>query len=522
MRFDVSKESHWDVQAKPESLQNWTPQDRAVLAAIPHELVAGRRLNEVLDLIGRMDARLADEERRLRDEARKTKVGLRSGLYAVAYVGFGSPEMGLSQICSPIHSGHLYGGAKVAASANLQGRLRCETLSPGQVGLLVGLDRYSDDDAPSIGTVLPHTLNRLWPTAAYHLRLELMHAAGMSAGSLSDNERCTLIDAIEALLPANGGFNSTLMIDALKYLGALDDDQAEHVASAKAEIDAALADRDNPLMWEAAAGLWNAQFDHPYDGAYCEAWNDLTGDDRKALLLMAAQSVECGSMFAPSLIADIASYADPVAGAIIARYAALPPKKEVFRNDAIRSFGMAYVALARLHCPLPDLSAEALSPPDQALLACGEIFYWLNRDDLSQAERRQKCAGPLAILSRHKSGAAAAVGEFFGSDVMFSESTKRLPGLEPVVTSFGRDFPVEVAAIYRAALEQPTRQIGYFEFFRVGDVIENALTILGRFGNASDIPLLRAWSIHPDHGQSAIHAIKMIEEAPHQEKHVLP
>ena len=512
MRFDVSEEFYWNVRAKPETLQKWTAQDRAVLAAIPHELVAGRRLDDVLGLIGRMDERLSDEHRRLLDEARKMKVALRSDLYAVCYAGVGDPEMGLNQICGPIHNGQLYHGPKVAANANLHGRLRCESLSPGQVGLLVELDKYSEHDAPSLGTVLPRVLNRLWPKAAHHLRLGLMHAAGMSARALSDNERRALIDAIEALLPANGGFDSTGMIDALKFLGALDDDQAEHVASVKAEIDAVLADRNNPLMWDVAAGLWNAQFDHPYDGAYCEAWNDLAGGDRKTLLLMAAQSVERNSMFTPSLIAEVASHADPVSGPILARWTALPPKKNVMGDDGIRSFEMAHAALARLRCPLPDRSAETVSPADQALLACGEIYYWLNRDDLSQAERRRNCTGPLAILSRHESGAVAAVvGEFFRSDLMFSESAKRLPGSEPVITSFGRDFPDEVAAIYRAALENPMKQTGYFEFFRVQDVIEKALANLGRFGNVSDIPLLRLWSVHPDHGHSAVRAIKMIE-----------
>lgn len=523
VRFDVSEEFLWSVQAKPETLQNWTAQDRAVLAAIPHELVAGRRLDEVLDLIGRMDERLGDEHRRLLDEARKRKVGLRSNLYAVSYSGVGVSETGLAQICGPIRSGLLHFGPKLAARADPHGRLHCEALSPGQVGLLIELHKYSDRDAPSLGTVLPRVLNRLWSKAPHHLRIGLMHAAGMSAGALSDSERRALIEAIESLLPANGGFDSAGMIDALKYLGALDDDQAEHVSSAKAEMQAVLADPENPLAPNAAAGLWNAQFDHPYDGAYCEAWNDLAAGDRKTLLLMAARSTECSSMFMPALIAEVASLADPVAGPIVERWTVLPPKKEVIVGDAMHIFEMAHAALARLRCPLPDRCSEAASPADQALLACGEILYWLNRDDLSPAERRYSCARSLAVLSRHESGVVAAVvGQFFRSDFMFSESARRLPGSEPVVTSFGQDFPDEIAAIYRAALEQPTRQAGYFEFFRIEDVIENALANLGHFGNPSDIPLLRAWSLHPDLGHSAVRAIKMIEEAPQYARHVPP
>jgi hypothetical protein len=519
VQFDVSDGAYSHIAAKHETLQEWSQQDRAILAAVPHELVAGRRVDQVLDLVGEMDARLLQEHRRLLSGIEDKKVPLRSSLYAASYTGFGRNEIGLSLICGPIHSGHLYDGPKVAASANLHGRLQSETLSPGQVGLLVGLDRYSDRNAPSIGKVLPNLLKRIWGRSTHHLRLGLMHAVVVSAHALTDDERRELIAVIEALMPSNGGFDSSGMVDALKSLGALDDDEADYVATVKAEVDEVLADRDNPHMWDAAAGLWNAQFDHPYDGAYCEVWNGLSNDDRKSLLLMAAQSVDRGSMFAPSLIANVASYADPAAGPILARWTALPPRRDAMFQDTVRSFEMAHAALARLRYPLSDRSAEAASPADQALLACGQILYWLNRDDIPQTERRFNCAGSLAILSRHEEGVAATVvGAFSRSDRMFSESATQLPGTEPAVTSFAQFFPGEIAAIYRAALASPTTQSGYFDFFRAEDVVEKALETLGRFGNASDIPVLRVWSIHPTLGHLAIQAIRTIEEAPHDKK----
>nr|WP_249780189.1 NERD domain-containing protein [Bradyrhizobium sp. dw_411] len=519
VRFDVSDEFMWHVQAKPETVQRWSVQDRAILAAIPHELVAGRRLDELLGLIGKMDDRLAEEHRRLLDQAREKKLGLRTGLYAVCYAGVGVREIGLSCICSPISSGHLYSGPKVAANANLRGRLQSETLSPGQIGLLIELDKYSDRDAPSIGTILPGILVRIWPRAAHHLRLGLMHTAMMSAHTLDEDERSSLIAAIEATCMTNGGYDAWGMIDALKSLGALDDDQEEHVATVRAEMNEVLADRDTPDSWRRAAGLWNAQFDHPYDGAYCECWNGLSGDDRKALQVMAARSIDRDSMFTPSLIAEVASHLDPAVGPIIERWTGLPPKRNASFQDSIRAFEMAHAALARLRCPLPDRSAEAVSAADHALLACGRILYWLNRDDLPVSERKANCATALAVLSRHEAGVAAAiVGEFFRSDLMFAESARRLPGSEPVVTSLGQFFPDEVASIYRAALEKPTIQSGYFEFFRIEDVIEKALVNVGRFGSASDIPLLRAWSVYPDLGAFAIQAIREIEEAPGQMK----
>ena len=278
VRFDVSKDTAWNVQAKPETLQEWTEQDRAVLAAISGELVTGQRLDDVLDLVGKMDERLAEEHGRLLDEAGRQKLSLQSGLYAISYTGIRGCETGLACICSPVQSGQLYHGPKVTAQAKLRERLRNETLSPGQVGLLIELDRYSERDAPSVGTVLPAILNRLWSNAAHHLRLALMHAAGMSAGALNDDERMVLITAIEGLMPMSNGFDSTGMIDALKYLGALEDDQAEHIASVKAQMQTVLTDHGDPLKFDTAAGLWRCTIRPPHTtvrigkpGATCRA-----------------------------------------------------------------------------------------------------------------------------------------------------------------------------------------------------------------------------------------------------------
>jgi hypothetical protein len=81
VQFDASDEAYSHIGVKPETLQDWSQQDRAILAALPHELVAGRRLDEVLDLVGKMDMRLTDEYRRLLSGIGDKKVPLRNSLY---------------------------------------------------------------------------------------------------------------------------------------------------------------------------------------------------------------------------------------------------------------------------------------------------------------------------------------------------------------------------------------------------------------------------------------------------------
>jgi len=73
-------------------------------------------------------------------------------------------------------------------------------------------------------------------------------------------------------------------------------------------------------------------------------------------------------------------------------------------HDAIHNFEMAHAALARLRCRPPDRPSEMPSAAGEALLACGDLLYWLNRDDLPLTERKLKCAAPLSVLSRHEAG----------------------------------------------------------------------------------------------------------------------
>jgi hypothetical protein len=218
-------------------------------------------------------------------------------------------------------------------------------------------------------------------------------------------------------------------------------------------------------------------------------------------------------MFTPSLIGELASFADSAVGPVVAQWADLPPQKEVFAGESIRAFEMAHAALARLRCPLPVRAEAGPASAAEALLACGDLLYWLNREDLMLADRRTHCARALRVLLNHEAGVSAAVvGDFSRSDMLFSESARRLPGTEPIVTSFGQHFPHETAAIYRNALKNPKKQSGYFDFFRIDDVIEKGLAALGQFGEASDIPLLRALSHHPKFSRLAVQAIKELEE----------
>lgn len=347
-------------------------------------------------------------------------------------------------------------------------------------------------------------MNRSAPEPVGYPGAALVHAG--------DADRIAVIDALRDLSwPQHFALSGSLM-DALKSLGGLVDDEADHLQSVRSRIRHVLSDQDNPDAQAVACGVWSAQFDHPYEGAYWEAVAELSEEDSKDLLIMAAKGTagDNTSFFTAILILELAAFADPGLGAIIARWTTLPAPDEVFPQEVIRTYAHAYIALGRLACPLSD-SMQTGSAAQDALVAARAVLYWLNRHDLSMPERQAASQNTLSVLLRHESGVAAGVLRELERAFLI-EGLHRLPGTEPVHAVIGDVFREEVAEICRMALQFPEKQSGYFVHSSAEDSIDFAATALGRWGNLADTGLLRTFSSHQEIGAAAISAIRIIEQ----------
>lgn len=247
-----------------------------------------------------------------------------------------------------------------------------------------------------------------WANAPYHLRLELMHVARM-CWRADEADRTALVEAIEALPQPTHPFISTAIVDALQGLGALEMPEREHEDVVQEEIKECLTNPNDPSECAAAYGIYAAQFDHPFSGAYCEVFSDLSSEERTQLLIVAARGADDWSFFLRPLIIELALSCDSRAGPSIARWTALPATDSFMPQDAIGVFIVAHIALGRLAYALPGESSAPNGPVADALAACGQILYWRNRVDLSPSESHGACHRPLDILSRHTSGAALNV-----------------------------------------------------------------------------------------------------------------
>ena len=369
--------------------------------------------------------------------------------------------------------------------------------------------------SPGTGIPAPLIVQALeahWASAPYHLRLELLHAA-QTCRRTNESDRSALIATVEALPQPEHPFISSTIVEVLQCLGALDDSEREHITVVREEVRQCLPDPEDAGRCAMAWGLYSAQFDHPYCGAYCEVIADLPENERKTLMTMAANGVGDTAFFLAPLLIELASFGDSGVGDSIARWTSLPPADSFMPQESVAVFVVAHFALARLDCPLPDRRDEADGHSTEALAACGAILYWLNRVDFDETIRRDACDASLGVLDRHERGAALDVLRH--CEYALVEGVQRLPGPVPVERSIVNCFPCEAAEICRHALAGPVSQVGYFRHYSEHHRQQNltfAIDVLARHGNSTDPRLLRAYANDATLGTSAIAAVRAIEE----------
>ncbi|HET6892091.1 MAG TPA: hypothetical protein VFH31_13390, partial [Pyrinomonadaceae bacterium] len=286
-------------------------------------------------------------------------------------------------------------------------------------------------------------IKRYWTKAPYHVQLELMETAGQFWRA-EEPERKALIAVIEALPHLQNPFVSTVIMEALQQLNALEASEHEHQKDVRDQMQKLLSGPGDEESCIAVHHLYYAQFDHPLSTAYCEVVSQLSGEERRRFLMMAAKGVEDSHLFLSPPILDLASFKDPEAGEIINRWTQAPPPDSFDPQEAIEVFVIARIAVARLGCVLPDKAATD-NPSANALAACGALLYWSNRVDVTEDVRRTACHKPLDVLRQHETG--VAVDAIRHCHHVRSEGIKRLPGAASVNSSILSCFPEHAAEI---------------------------------------------------------------------------
>jgi hypothetical protein len=510
--FELKEDAWMGLSVVEQSLLPLTSQEHSLLAICALRAKDGYYFDDILSAVGSMDRKLSSELSRLSAEARERelKLPIRSALFGNMYVFARGP--GIGNLVRSIESGFPFRSCSEHGTEVILEQFQRDDLTPGQLYLLLGLARHHLRETALIAPRLPQLFEQHWRFAPYHLRLDLVQTAGYCRNA-GEADRLTLIDTLNSLDNSSGslGISSTI-VDALKSLGALDEDEANYTAIVRDKLKELLTKPDNSEMQDAAAGIWTCQFDHPYESAFNEAIQELSSDDQSTFLIMAARGINDENMFASLLIQEIGDRRLTEASPVVARWLRPPKENSFMPQESINLFYTSYVVMAQLRSELTDEEFSPATPVDLAFAFCGRALYWLCRDDLNIDTRRSHSIIWVSSLGTLRPAAAV----FALSSISEAGNARReMAGFgfdhDSLVLAIPGTFPVAILAICKNMLLSGDWRSTEPRVFVMEKRLHFAVRLLGHYGDREDLLLLRSLAIDPELGSTALRAIGEIE-----------
>jgi hypothetical protein len=478
----------------------WTSGESACLGAIGRLATSADGVQDYLDLCAAMDARLLEERARIAPEAKAANVGLRSPSFALAYYGFGS-RIGFSRIG---HHGYRGRGSEPSSPLPL---LDVSGLSSGQLHFYLenrraffGADE-PDRFAKELTFVLRHRLSR----EPYHVQLAALEAVCF-AREASEETLAELTRAVQDLdvAPANWAIGSSV-IDALTWLGALEEEAEGAREGIRAEIAEALADGAHGNL---ALSVCTRMFDHPFDGVYCEEIYALEEQERHTMYRRALGSVEIKHSIGLKWICDqVLDLDDPADVDLFARFTLLPDRTNIFPQEEWHVFTKSLRFFGRHGVRLPP--SDGVEPREICLNDIRVLVFAAESGrpgDLSAAGRAWANleALPAGLVIGCLSEVHDAMTErHHGGDV-------KMP-YEPL--DIRRMYPSECLRLARRFLEEACE----VEYFHQAPIIEwgpiLAFDTIGRLGDRGDLDMLRRLGRGHAYSAYALAALKALDGA---------
>lgn len=492
----------WDgVTVAATSLRLDIKDCQSYLHAIGQCLMEGQYLDAVMAACKYMDEAIANAAREFFAEAKLKKIPLRHALFSQAYVMHRTAA--ISQLVNFIHSGYLSSRRqRIREFGDELRKAWSSAETPGQFYLLIGLTKftmYHNEAAPYVVRLLQNI--RSYP---YHLQLDLIDFT-QYLREAEEPYRTELIEALQASIDKLGVMMNTMIFEALRALGALQEEANNYVEVVQREIQDALS-AEGPEADQAAWGVFSRQFDHPFDSSYWEEVQELDDVRRKLLLTKACRGAANSFLsFLGILIRQLSEFNDPTVASAIAPWTALPDVKNFMPQDAIEVFVAAHESLGHLGVGLPEVRGEASTNAERTLLACGELLYWSSRRDVKHPQTSNHTHTARTILLDHSACASAGVLYLTTSRMISNDGERK---------SLIKEYPDLAVAICREALKRREEQVSFYESGLLGDaksIAAFSIQVLGYLGNSDDLHALRGLCDHEHYGVGALDAIKKIE-----------
>lgn len=506
LRFQIEGDGRGYVVFDKESLlPNLANEFGHYLSAVIDCLLAGQYLDKVMAACKFLDEVMATFSEQFSAEAKMKKISLQHAMFSAAYVMDRRPV--ISQLINSVHSGGLYfrqneGQLPIQKIRDLWARAE----TPSQFYFLIRLTKATAHDvalAIHVARLLQNI--RRYP---YHFQLNLIDFSQYFSDA-EEPYRTQIIEALDASLDKLGVMMNSIIFEALKAFGTLEKEVQNYVPIIHREIQNAL-DTDSAEADMEAWNLYSRQFDHPFDSAYWEQIQALDCSRKKLLFTKACRGVESPHlMFLGTLIWSLSEFNGPEVESAIERWTILPDRQSFMPQDDVEVLISAHEALGRLGAELPKFRGEPITPVEHALLACAELQYWFNRNDLDSEQISTRICTARSILLDHSSCASAGA---------LYLTTSRMMSIDREPISLVQKYPELCVAICRAALHRRDEQLSYFQNEFTTNVIGIAcfaIKVLGDAGDIDDLQLLRSLCDHENYGTSSLNAIKKIEQRAH-------
>ncbi len=461
----------------------------------------GTMIEDYLRLCRAMDNRLLAERRRLVEETRKHRIGLRSASFGLAYLG--------------LYSGRNSSFLKMVLAARpflergtFSDALRQRSLIDLTSGELHFAMEHRDllysGHETSFCEQLAEVIEARFRYEPYHVQLAILHAAGFVRGA-SDLALARLTEAITQL-DANrfGVFISTSIVEALKLLGALDDDAESAREGIRDQVRGALGGDDNEDSFEQALTVYGAQFDHPFDHVFWEEVHALSASDKRRLVTRAFRAESIRKSLSLRWVAmELSEYDDPKDAHFFASYSRCPEIHPQWQ-DEIATFVLGTRFLARHRVALPTAPTDTVGQRCFAhlreIVVSAEIRSSEAIRAASQAwDALQLLPAPLVMGSLHDIAC-----EGLGQNLPASESNSYRP-IDVI-----RIFPNELLRTVRHFIRNGAPAVSAHGH-KDEQATAWAFQLIGELGHRGDLGALRALANKREFARSATDAIRKIE-----------
>lgn len=501
IRFQIEGEGFHGIAIDKSFLRSDLKDFDSCLSAIGQGLIAGEYYDKVMTACRHVDNAIEAFSKASAVEAKAKKIPLRHAVFSETYVM--RREAAISKLVSFVHGGALSIRSRKGSEFGVAVREAwANAATCGQFYFLIGMIKFTKcgkEVAPCVAQLMQQLASH-----PYHLQLDLIDFSQYLRDA-KEPYRNQIIGALQASLDKLGIMMNTAIFEALRGLGALEEDEHNHVPVIQREIEEAL-NADSAESDEMAWGLFSCQFDHPFDAPYWEEIQGLEDSRKKLFLTKACRGASTPYVsFLGILIRQLSEFNDPDIAFAIAPWTTLPDKMSFIPQDVLEVFVVAHEALGYLGAPLPRSRGDPEIAPDHALLACGELYYWSNRADVDNPQTIDQTLPARTVLLNHSQRAGAAALQLTTSHMLSRDGTRK---------SLVKDYSDMALEICREAIKRRDAQVSYFQHgFRddAASIADFSIQVLGTFGDEVDLPLLKELCDNQRHGVGALDAIKRIE-----------